>query len=85
MTGPDGIIGGRFPAAVLETHAGRRLDLAGVDAPAVVYFYPADNTPGCTREAEAFNRFRPGGRRATRPRFAWQSTAVMVASVSSGE
>jgi peroxiredoxin Q/BCP len=56
MSERGGIIGNPFPAAVLETHTGQRLDLAGVDAPAVVYFYPADNTAGCTREAEAFNR-----------------------------
>jgi peroxiredoxin Q/BCP len=55
MTEAGGIIGSPFPAAVLETHTGERLDLAGLDAPAIVYFYPADNTPGCTREAEAFN------------------------------
>jgi peroxiredoxin Q/BCP len=35
------------------------------DGPAVVYFYPADLTPGCTMEAKAFNdnydRFREAG------------------------
>jgi peroxiredoxin Q/BCP len=35
------------------------------EGPAVVYFYPADLTPGCTMEAKAFNdnydRFREAG------------------------
>jgi thioredoxin-dependent peroxiredoxin len=38
---------------------------APLDGPTVVYFYPADLTPGCTREAAGFNRlygdFREAG------------------------
>jgi peroxiredoxin Q/BCP len=30
----------------------------------VVYFYPRDNTPGCTREGEAFRDLHPRFRRA---------------------
>lgn len=56
MTKLTAIIGSRFPAAVLETYRGERLDLGALGRPAVVYFYPADNTPGCTREAQEFNR-----------------------------
>jgi peroxiredoxin Q/BCP len=33
-------------------------------APAVVYFYPKDNTPGCTREAHDFQELLPAFRRA---------------------
>jgi peroxiredoxin Q/BCP len=49
-------IGDRFPVEKLPVRPGR---------PAVVYFYPADLTPGCTMEAKAFNdrydRFRDAG------------------------
>jgi peroxiredoxin Q/BCP len=38
---------------------------APLEGPTVVYFYPADLTPGCTREAEGFNElygdFRDAG------------------------
>jgi peroxiredoxin Q/BCP len=56
MTQPTVTVGTRFPAEELETHRGERLDLASLGGPAVVYFYPADNTPGCTKEARAFDR-----------------------------
>jgi peroxiredoxin Q/BCP len=49
-------VGARFPDDVLETHTGGRIDLTSLGGLAVVYFYPADNTPGCTKEALAFDR-----------------------------
>jgi thioredoxin-dependent peroxiredoxin len=49
-------VGDRFPVEKLSVEPG---------GPAVVYFYPADLTPGCTMEAKAFNdsydRFREAG------------------------
>ena len=49
-------VGDRFPFEKLAVRP---------DGPAVVYFYPADLTPGCTTEAKAFNerydRFREAG------------------------
>ena len=49
-------IGDRFPVEKLSVK---------LEGPAVVYFYPADLTPGCTMEAKAFNdnydRFREAG------------------------
>lgn len=44
------------PAPALETtaHDGTALNLRSLGKPAVVYFYPADDTPGCTKEACAF-------------------------------
>ena len=48
-------IGKQIPDLTLESDDagfGRRRNLAG--KPAVVYFYPKDDTPGCTREACAF-------------------------------
>ena len=47
-------IGRKAPAFTLDGTAGkwRLADAAG--APLVIYFYPRDNTPGCTQEGEAF-------------------------------
>jgi peroxiredoxin/uncharacterized cupin superfamily protein len=47
-------VGTRFPVDTLETHTGEQLDLRSLRGPAVVYFYPQDNTTGCTKEARAF-------------------------------
>ena len=47
------------PAFELESDAGtivRSKDLAGTRY--VIYFYPKDSTPGCTREAQAFSADR---------------------------
>jgi peroxiredoxin Q/BCP len=33
--------------------------LSALDRPAVLYFYPRDDTPGCTREAIAFSGLLP--------------------------
>lgn len=48
--------GDRAPAFTLpdqDQHPVSLADFAG--APVVVYFYPADDTPGCTKEACQFN------------------------------
>ena len=40
------------PAFSAITHAGARVSLADFKGrPVVLYFYPKDDTPGCTREA----------------------------------
>jgi thioredoxin-dependent peroxiredoxin len=47
--------GQKAPAFTLESDGGEKLslgDFAGKNV--ILYFYPRDNTPGCTREAEAF-------------------------------
>jgi peroxiredoxin Q/BCP len=47
--------GDKAPSFTLETDAGKKVslkDLAG--KPVVVYFYPKDDTPGCTKEALDF-------------------------------
>lgn len=46
--------GGRAPAIVVETSAGERIDLASPGGKLVLYFYPKDDTSGCTREAQDF-------------------------------
>ncbi|WP_417693059.1 thioredoxin-dependent thiol peroxidase [Roseibium sp.] len=47
--------GSTLPPFSIETDGGGQIvaeDLLG--SPAVIYFYPKDNTPGCTKEAIAF-------------------------------
>jgi len=48
--------GDRAPAFSLPDQDGRKVSLkAFAGSPLVVYFYPADDTPGCTKEASQFN------------------------------
>ncbi|MGH9083396.1 MAG: thioredoxin-dependent thiol peroxidase [Acidimicrobiales bacterium] len=48
--------GDRAPAFTLPDQDGGAVSLADfAGAPLVVYFYPADDTPGCTKEACQFN------------------------------
>ena len=58
-------VGDRWPVASLESHDGGRIDFTALGGPVVVYFYPKDGTPTCTREAIAFNqafdRYRDAG------------------------
>jgi len=48
--------GAKAPAFTLSDHEGKKVslkDFAGERL--VIYFYPADDTPGCTKEAGQFN------------------------------
>jgi len=57
-----------IPAFKLATDDGgtvSRADLAG--RPAVIYFYPKDDTQGCTLEAKDFTRLAPAFRKAGVP------------------
>ncbi len=48
--------GARAPGFTLSDHEGRRVSLSDFAGERVVlYFYPADDTPGCTKEACQFN------------------------------
>ena len=48
--------GATAPKFELESDAGKRVTLKAYAGKwLVVYFYPKDNTPGCTREAQAFS------------------------------
>ncbi|MBU2982551.1 peroxiredoxin [Lentibacter algarum] len=52
----------QFPApnAALLTEAGEHLKLDSLrGAPFVLFFYPRDNTPGCTTEAKGFSEHLP--------------------------
>jgi peroxiredoxin Q/BCP len=53
------------PAFELESSTGGRVRLADLAGKTVVlYFYPKDDTPGCTREAQAFRDVVPKLKRA---------------------
>ena len=56
MTKPDWIEEGqKAPAFTLPAADGTKVRLSDLlGSPVVVYFYPKDDTPGCTREACAF-------------------------------
>jgi thioredoxin-dependent peroxiredoxin len=47
--------GKKAPAFTLQSDAGEKVKLADLQgSPVVLYFYPKDDTPGCTKEACAF-------------------------------
>ena len=45
----------KAPAIRAKTTTGETIDLAKPGGPLVLYFYPKDDTPGCTREAQDFS------------------------------
>ncbi len=52
--------GDKAPDFELPTETGERLRLSGLRGkPVVVYFYPKDDTTGCTAEAKDFTRLAP--------------------------
>ena len=57
--------GDRAPALKVETTNGETIDLSSPGAPLVLYFYPKDDTSGCTRQAQDFtalgDEFRKAG------------------------
>jgi thioredoxin-dependent peroxiredoxin len=47
--------GAKAPAFTLKDDQGRKVKLSDLKgSPVILYFYPRDDTPGCTREACAF-------------------------------
>lgn len=52
----DGLlaVGDEVPALTTKAHDGSTIDLRNLGRPTIVYFYPKDDTPGCTKEACAF-------------------------------
>jgi peroxiredoxin Q/BCP len=46
--------GDQVPALMATLSDGRSVNLAAPGAPLVLYFYPKDDTSGCTREAQDF-------------------------------
>jgi thioredoxin-dependent peroxiredoxin len=52
--------GDKAPNFVLETDSGRKVTLAELgDKPVVLFFYPKDDTPGCTIECKEFRDALP--------------------------
>lgn len=47
--------GDKAPALTIKTGTGETIALDDPRGKLVVYFYPKDNTPGCTKEAIAFS------------------------------
>jgi len=56
MDGGEGLlpVGVKAPDFAATDAKGATVRLSGVQGPRVVYFYPKDETPGCTKEACAF-------------------------------
>lgn len=53
-------VGDKAPAFTMPTDGGGTVSLAGLKGkPVVLYFYPKDDTPGCTKEACAFRDAMP--------------------------
>jgi len=46
--------GGKAPAIKAQLSDGSSIDLSAPGGPLVLYFYPKDDTSGCTREAQDF-------------------------------
>ena len=58
-------VGAPAPDFDLESDAGKYMSLSDFAGRwLVLYFYPRDNTPGCTIEAQAFTEALPGFRQA---------------------
>ncbi len=57
--------GDKAPDFTLESDAGKKVSLRDFRGKTLVlYFYPKDDTPGCTREAQAFTKSRAAIERA---------------------
>jgi len=67
-------VGKKAPAFSLKDQAGKTHRLADYQGrPVILYFYPKDDTPGCTKEACAF--------RDNLPRFESSKAAVLGVSI----
>ena len=52
--------GAKLPNVALASTSGETITLGDyVGKPFVLYFYPKDDTPGCTREAQDFSQLYP--------------------------
>jgi peroxiredoxin Q/BCP len=48
-------VGETAPDFALQDQNGKTVKRSSIKKPLVVYFYPADSTPGCTTQAKSFN------------------------------
>ena len=51
--------GGKAPDITVAASNGKSVNLAAPGGPLVLYFYPKDDTSGCTREAQDFTELAP--------------------------
>src|SRR3954451_6182616 len=51
--------GDKAPAITVTASDGSTVDLSAPGGPLVLYFYPKDDTSGCTREAQDFTALAP--------------------------
>ena len=51
--------GDKAPALTISPSDGSSVDLSAPGQPLVLYFYPKDDTSGCTREAQDFTALAP--------------------------
>ena len=51
--------GHKVPALKVTASDGSELDLSSPGGPLVLYFYPKDDTSGCTKEAQNFTELAP--------------------------
>ena len=56
--------GDKAPGVSVTASDGSKLNLAGPGQPLVLYFYPKDDTSGCTREAQDFTALADDFRKA---------------------
>jgi peroxiredoxin Q/BCP len=56
--------GDRAPPITATASDGSSIDLSAPGAPLVLYFYPKDDTTGCTREAQDFTALAPEFKKA---------------------
>ncbi len=56
--------GGRAPELTIAASDGSNVNLAAPGQPLVLYFYPKDDTSGCTREAQDFTALADDFRKA---------------------
>ena len=56
--------GDKVPALKVTSSDGSTVDLSSPGAPLVLYFYPKDDTSGCTLEAQNFTQLAPDFKKA---------------------
>jgi peroxiredoxin Q/BCP len=56
--------GDKAPAITVQASDGSTVDIAAPEQPLVLYFYPKDDTSGCTREAQDFTELAGDFRKA---------------------
>lgn len=48
----------KAPNFKLLNHNNEKIELKKIDSKLILFFYPKDNTPGCTKEAISFSKYK---------------------------